>query len=221
MPTTVITGANRGIGLALTAQLKARGHHVLAACRKSSPELDQLGVEVVAGADVATPEGIDKLRTAVGQRPVDLLINNAGILRWDQSLDALDVDGIRAQFEVNALAPLRVTQALRGSLGRGAKVAMITSRMGSIADNSSGAGYGYRMSKAALNAGSVSLAIELKKHGIALAILHPGMVSTEMIGFKGQIEPDEAAKGLLARIDALTLETSGRFFHQNGEALPW
>ncbi|MET0283083.1 MAG: SDR family oxidoreductase [Polyangiales bacterium] len=221
MQTSVITGANRGIGLALAAQLKARGHHVLAACRKSSPELDALGAEVIPGADVATREGIATLRDAVGTRRVDLLINNAGIMRWDQSLETLDLDGMRAQFEVNALAPLRVTQALRGSLAEGAKVAMITSRMGSIADNGSGAGYGYRMSKAALNAGSVSLAIELKKHGIALAILHPGMVSTEMIGFQGQIEPDEAAKGLLARIDALTLETSGRFWHQNGEALPW
>lgn len=221
MQTTVITGANRGIGLALAGLLQQRGSHVIAACRKSSPELAALGVEVVEGADVANDAGIDALRAAVGARTVDLLINNAGMLRWDASLEKLDLEGIRAQFEVNALGPLRVTQALRGALREGAKVAMITSRMGSIADNSSGGAYGYRMSKAALNMASTSLAIELKKDGIALAILHPGMVSTEMIGFRGQIEPADAAKGLLARIDALDLTTTGGFWHQSGERLPW
>ncbi|HEX5660816.1 MAG TPA: SDR family oxidoreductase [Polyangiales bacterium] len=221
MQTTVITGANRGIGLALCTLLKERGRQVIAACRTSSPELDALGVEVVAGADVARDDGVATLRDAVGTRRIELLINNAGILRWDDNLDTLDFEAVREQLEVNALGPLRVTQALRGSLVEGAKVAMITSRMGSITDNGSGAAYGYRMSKAALNMASSTLALELKKHGIALAILHPGMVSTGMIGFQGQIEPDEAARGLLARIDALSLATSGGFWHQNGERLPW
>ena len=221
MAFSVVTGANRGIGLALTTLLKKKGHSVLAACRNSSPELDALGVEVVKGVEVSDDEGIARLRAAVGERTVDLLINNAGILVWGDSLSSLDVEGIRRQFEVNALAPLRVTQALRPSLRKGSKVAFITSRMGSIADNSSGGAYGYRMSKAALNMAGKSLAEDLKGEGIAVAILHPGMVKTDMIRGHGQVEPADAAAGLLARIDALTVATTGGFWHQNGESLPW
>ena len=218
---SVVTGANRGIGLALTTLLKKKGHAVLAACRNSSPELDALGVEVVAGIDVSDDEGIARLRAAVGDRNVDVLINNAGILVWGDSLASLDIEGIRRQFEVNALAPLRVTQALRPSLRKGSKVAFITSRMGSIADNSSGGAYGYRMSKAALNMAAKSLAEDLKGDGIAVIILHPGMVKTDMIRGHGQVEPADAAAGLVARIDALSVANTGGFWHQNGEALPW
>jgi len=221
MGISVVTSANRGIGLALCAELKRRGVDVVAACRKSSPELSKLGVEVVEGVDVATDAGLAALVAAVDGRPIDLLVNNAGILVWGETLGKLDVAGIRRQFEVNALAPLRVTDALRDRLARGAKVALITSRMGSIDDNGSGAMYGYRMSKAALNMAGKSLAIDLRDRGIAVAILHPGMVKTEMVGGGGQVEPADAAKGLLARIDDLTLATTGGFWHQNGEQLPW
>jgi NAD(P)-dependent dehydrogenase (short-subunit alcohol dehydrogenase family) len=148
-------------------------------------------------------------------------VNNAGILVWGDQLGGLNVEGIRKQFEVNALAPLRLTDALRDRLPKGAKVALITSRMGSIDDNTSGARYGYRMSKAALNMAGKSLAVDLKPRGVAVAILHPGMVKTDMIGGNGQVEPADAAKGLLARVDDLTLATSGGFWHMNGERLPW
>src|SRR5579883_2536816 len=221
MTLSIVTGANRGIGLALCAELANRGHHVIAACRKSSPELAKLGVEVVAGVDVATDAGIAALVQAVGDRSIDLLVNNAGILVWGDQLGALNVEGIRKQFEVNALAPLRLTDALRDRLHEGSKVALITSRMGSIDDNTSGSRYGYRMSKAALNMAGKSLAVDLKPRGVAVAILHPGMVKTDMIGGNGQVEPADAAKGLLARIDELTLATSGGFWHMNGERLPW
>jgi NAD(P)-dependent dehydrogenase (short-subunit alcohol dehydrogenase family) len=194
---------------------------VIAACRRSSAALAETGAEVVEGAEVSDPAGIERIRAAVGSRTVDLLINNAGILVWNDSFGQVNVDGIRKQFEVNALAPLLVTQALRPSLKKGSKVALITSRMGSIGDNSSGGGYGYRMSKAALNMAGKSMAIDLGKDGISVAILHPGMVKTDMIAGHGQIEPDDAASGLLARIDALTEQTSGGFWHQNGEVLPW
>jgi NAD(P)-dependent dehydrogenase (short-subunit alcohol dehydrogenase family) len=220
MTLAIVTGANRGIGLELCRNLAARGETVLAACRSSSRELDALGVEVLSGVEVSEDAGVQKLAQAVAQRSVKLLINNAGILTREQ-LGALDVAAIRKQFEVNALAPLRITESLAPRLGQGAKVALITSRMGSIADNGSGGYYGYRMSKAALNMAGASLAHDLKPRGVAVAILHPGMVRTEMIGNSGGIEPAEAAKGLIERIDALTLETSGGFWHAKGERLPW
>lgn len=221
MALTVVTGANRGIGLALCERLVERKITVVAACRSASSELTKLGVEVVENVEVTEDAGIERLVAAVGKRSIDLLINNAGILLWAKDFPELDVAGIRKQFEVNALAPLRVTAALRARLGRGSKVALVTSRMGSIDDNTSGGGYGYRMSKAALNMAGKSLAVDLKGAGVAVAILHPGMVKTEMIGGRGQVEPSDAARGLLSRIDELTLETSGGFWHANGERLPW
>jgi NAD(P)-dependent dehydrogenase (short-subunit alcohol dehydrogenase family) len=222
MTLSIVTGANKGIGLALVAELAKRRSTVLAACRKSSPELAKLGVEVVEGVDVSTDAGIAALVGTVGTRSIDLLVNNAGILVWGDRLGELNVEGIRKQFEVNALAPLRVTDALRERLGKGAKVALVTSRMGSIDDNSSGGAYGYRMSKAALNMVGKSLAVDLRSRGVAVAILHPGMVRTDMLGgHSGQVDPDEAARGLLARVDALTMETSGGFWHANGQKLPW
>ncbi len=221
MPRSIVTGANKGIGLALVTDLARRGHSVIATCRTSSPELDALGVEVVRGVDVATDAGIAALVAAVGTRSVDWLVNNAGIYLQGDRLGALNVESLRKQFEVNALAPLRVTDALVERLPRGAKVALITSRMGSIDDNGSGGAYGYRMSKAALNMAGKSLAVDLRARGVAVAILHPGMVKTDMIGRHGQVEPADAARDLIARIEELTLETSGTFWHAKGERLPW
>lgn len=221
MTLSIVTGSNRGIGLALVELLRKRGDTVIAACRKSSRELDALGAEVVDGVDVTRPESVKRLVDHVGSRNVDLLINNAGILVWGDTLSELNFEGIQRQWEVNAVAPLRITAALRGRLGKGSKVAMITSRMGSIDDNSSGGNYGYRMSKAALNMAGKSLAVDLKPEGVAVVILHPGMVKTDMIGSHGQVEPLDAARGLLARIDETTLENTGSFFHANGQKLPW
>lgn len=219
MTLSVVTGANRGIGLHLVKQLKARGP-VIAACRTATPELTALGVEIVEGVEVTDPEGVAKLAAAVGDRSLDLLINNAGVLIAD-SLEDVKFEDVSRQFEVNALGPLRVTAALRSRLKRGSKVGLVTSRMGSIEDNTSGGYYGYRMSKAALNIAGKSLAIDLRPAGVAVAILHPGFVKTDMVGGQGQVEPEDAAKGLLARLDELTLETSGGFWHANGQRLPW
>jgi NAD(P)-dependent dehydrogenase (short-subunit alcohol dehydrogenase family) len=220
MTTSLVTGANRGIGLELTRQLKARGDHVIAVCRKSSPELDALGATVEAGIDVSTAAASSELAQRLAENRIDVLVVNAGILQPD-SLEHLDFGAVLKQFEVNALGALRTVHALLPQLHEGAKIALITSRMGSIADNGSGNFYGYRMSKAALNAAGVSLARDLKARKIAVAILHPGYVRTDMTGKQGGIGPDAAAAQLIARIDALRLETSGTFWHANGEILPW
>ncbi|MCB9762486.1 MAG: SDR family oxidoreductase [Alphaproteobacteria bacterium] len=218
MPTALVTGANRGIGLELVRLLHSRGYTVIAAVRTASPALRALGVRVVT-LDLTNDETLDALPEAVTE-PLDLLINNAGVLR-SVGLDDLDLDLLRLQYEVNALGPLRVTAALRERLQPGAKVGIVTSRMGSIADNTSGSHYGYRMSKAAVNMAGKSLAHDLREQGVAVALLHPGWVRTGMTGGTGHVGPEEAARGLLARLDALTMETSGGFWHADGQSLPW
>ena len=221
MATFLVTGANRGIGLEYCRQLQARGDQVIAVCRSPSPELEALGVRIEAGIDLASEAAIAALVARLDGQPLDGLILNAGILQ-SMGLEDLDAEAIRRQFAVNALAPLLLVRALLEQLPRGAKVALMTSRMGSIDDNSSGGSYGYRMSKVALNIAGKSLAIDLKPRGIAVAILHPGLVRTRMINFNPQgISPEESVRALLDRIDALTLDTSGTFWHAKGEVLPW
>lgn len=220
MTTTVITGANRGIGLELARQTAARGDDIIAVCRRPSAELEALGVHVESGIDVSVQEDVDRLAERLAGTSIDLLINNAGVLTR-QSLDRLDFDEIRRQFEINSLGPLRVTAGLRGQLKDGAKVAIVTSRMGSVADNTSGGHYGYRMSKAAVNMAGVSLARDLKERDISVVLLHPGFVDTDMTGHSGNVAPADAASGLLQCIAELTLQTSGTFRHANGEELPW
>jgi NAD(P)-dependent dehydrogenase (short-subunit alcohol dehydrogenase family) len=221
MATFLVTGANRGIGLEYCRQLQARGDQVIAVCRQPSADLDALGVRIEAGIELSSEPAIAELVRRLGGLQLDGLILNAGILE-SMELEDLDPEGIRRQFEVNALAPLLLVRALLDHLPRGAKVALMTSRMGSIDDNSSGGSYGYRMSKVALNIAGKSLAIDLRPRGIAVAILHPGLVRTRMINFNSQgISPEESVRELLARIEALTLETSGTFWHANGQVLPW
>jgi NAD(P)-dependent dehydrogenase (short-subunit alcohol dehydrogenase family) len=218
--TTLVTGANRGIGLALCRRLKERGREVIGACRQPSPALDALGVRVEAGVDVTSDDAVAALAKRLTGVALDELICNAGILRED-GLDDRAYDDIREQVEVNAIAPVRVVAALHRNVRRGGKIALITSRMGSIADNGSGGYYGYRMSKAALNAAGMSLARDLASAEIAVAILHPGYVRTDMTGGSGNIDPADAAAQLIDRLDALTPETTGTFWHANGQVLPW
>jgi NAD(P)-dependent dehydrogenase (short-subunit alcohol dehydrogenase family) len=220
MANALITGANRGIGLALCRLLAARGDRVIAACRSSSPGLDSLGVQVETGLDVTSEAAVAALVQRLGNTELDLLVNNAGIMTHE-GLDDLDFDRVRRQLEVNSLGPLRLTVALLDRLRTGGKIAFITSRMSSLADNTSGGDYGYRMSKVALNMAAVSLARDLAARHLAVAVLHPGWVRTNMTGGQGQLEPEDSATGLLARIDALTQATSGGFWHVNGDRLPW
>jgi NAD(P)-dependent dehydrogenase (short-subunit alcohol dehydrogenase family) len=223
--TIVITGANRGIGFAITKICKERGDIVYALCRQSSPQLSALGVQVIENIDIATEVGISIAKLALANVDIDVLINNAGILR-DESLSRFNKTTIAEQFSVNALAPLALTHALLTHLHTGSKVAFITSRMGSITDNTSGGRYGYRMSKAALNSGAMSLARDLATEQIAIGIYHPGYVKTEMVNTagstsNGDISADASALKLITLIDNLTMEDSGVFKHSNGEVLPW
>lgn len=220
MGLSLVTGANRGIGLAICTQLHDRGDQVVAVCRTPSPELSALGVEIIDGIDVSDNTSIQTLPARIDNRPIDVLVNNAGRLRRD-GLSQPDDDEVLAQFVVNAMGPLRVTRALLPLLSSGSKIAHITSRMGSVADNTSGGMYGYRMSKAALNAAAKSMTVDLGPKGIMVAVLHPGFVRTGMTGGNGLVDAPESAAGLIARIDGLTMENSGTFWHMNGEVLPW
>jgi len=216
----VITGGNRGIGLALTKQYKARGAKVYATCRNSCDELNSAGVTIIKGVDVSQPDMLAEKLAPLMDVKIDLLINNAGVL-GRESIDDWDPNTIDYQFRVNALGPLLVTQTLLPAMAQDSKVALITSRMGSMADNGSGGYYGYRMSKAALNAAGVSMANDLKPKGIAVGIFHPGFVQTEMVNGAGDIDADTCAERLSQRIDELNITNAGRFIHSNGDELPW
>ena len=221
LSTYLITGANRGIGLEFARQLKDRGDHVIATCRSASPELNSLSVRVETDIDITSGESVMKLKENLNDIKVDVLIQNAGIAEFN-SLSNLDPQSIVNQFEVNALSPLCCVQTMLSKLSKSAKIALISSRMGSIEDNSSGGSYGYRMSKVALCMAGKSLSVDLKPRGISVAILHPGLVSTRMTGFTSNgIQPKESVKGLIKRIDELTIENTGTFWHANGEILPW
>ena len=223
MAICVVTGANRGIGLELCRQLAARGDHVIAACRRTSPELDDLGVEVVTGVDVGNSESLQLLTTAVGDRNIDLLVNNAGILRRDEleSIDDDTIDAMIEQFRVNSIGPILVTRALAANMSAGSKVGIVTSRMGSVTDNGSGGFYGYRMSKAAVNIAGKSLSVDLGKKGISVFLLHPGYVQTDMTSEQADVVPAVSVKGLLERLDELGTRETGTFWHAQGEPLPW
>jgi len=221
--TALVTGANRGIGLEICRQLGEQGFSLVCVCRQPSAELQALGQRIESGVDVSDLESLRELGERLAGTQIDLLINNAGVLENQRlgEIGATEVDSMRRQFETNSLGPVLVTQALLENLRPGSKVAIVTSRMGSMKDNSSGGHYGYRMSKAAVNAAGVSLAQDLKGRGISVVLLHPGYVQTDMTRHQGTVDPADAAAGLLQRIDELTLESTGQFLHANGEALPW
>lgn len=220
MKCAVITGANRGIGLALTQEYLKNNYRVIAVCRSTSEALNATNTEVISGIDMSDEKSITLLAERLKNVNIDVLINNAGMLDVD-TLGSIDFKALLKQLEVNSLGPLRVTEALLNNLNDGAKIGLITSRMGSISDNGSGGYYGYRMSKAALNAAGMSIAVDLSPKGIAVAILHPGFVQTGMVNMSGDVSATAAAQGLIERMNALTLETSGTFWHANGEQLPW
>jgi NAD(P)-dependent dehydrogenase (short-subunit alcohol dehydrogenase family) len=220
----LITGASRGIGRELATQLQARGERVTATVRREADgePLTALGVQVRL-LDVADPESLERFAGELGDEPVDVLINNAGIYGNRADFADLDWNDVQRVFEVNAFGPQRVTQALLPNLRAGElkKVAHLTSRMGSIEDNSSGGSYAYRASKAALNMFAKSFAVDFASEGIASCVLHPGWVQTDMGGASAPVAVADSAAGLIARVDELTVERSGKFFNFDGEELPW
>ncbi len=221
VPKILITGSNRGIGLELSRQLHERGDYVIATCRNTSEELTNLGVNVIENVDISSGHSITKLKSKLRDIKLDCLIHNAGIAEYN-SFEDLDPESIKKQFDINALSPLCMTRSLINLFNKKSKIAFITSRMGSIDDNTSGSSYGYRMSKVALSMAAKSLSIDLIKKEIFVAILHPGLVSTRMTGFTNNgISTKESVKGLLERIDSLNASNSGKFLHANGEELPW
>jgi len=220
MARILITGTNQGIGLEMAKQYAAQGHEVIATCRTASDELRKAGCEVVENIDVTNGDSVASLAQTVGDRKLDMLINNAGILSRED-FGSLDFGRMRAQYEVNTLGPLRVTQALSTNLKDGAKIGIVTSRVGSLDDNSSGGMYGYRLSKTAANMAGVNLSHDMKPRGIAVALLHPGYVRTNMTNGNGMTDAATAAAGLIERMDALSLEATGTFWHAEGYELPW
>lgn len=216
----LIIGANKGIGLELCRQYTQAGNHVIATCRSASQELKAVGCKVIENIEVTSDESMQSLQKALADRKLDILIHNAGILKSDQYPD-IDFDNMREHFEVNSLAPLRAIQTLESLLSKGSKVGIVSSRVGSIDDNSGSNNYAYRVSKTAVNMIGKCLSIDLAPKGIALVLLHPGYVKTDMTNNNGLITPQESATGLIRRMEELSIKTSGTFVHSSGEKLMW
>ena len=222
--TVLVTGANRGIGLELVRQMRARGHQVIGTARKpeQAMELKETGARVVQ-LDVTDSNSIRAMAQQLQGQRIDLLINNAGMLGHNaQSFGETDFDQVIATFDVNSLGPMRVTQALLPNIlaGSGKTVIQISSTMGSIANNSGGY-YGYRASKAALNMLNKSLALELADQGITSVVIHPGWVQTRLGGENAAITVEDSVTGMVQVIAKLGPEDSGRFLDYQGEELPW
>lgn len=223
MPTILITGANRGLGLEFARQYAADGGSVIATCREPG-EADELAA--IEGVRVETLDMADRAAVAtfpdrIGDAKLDLFIANAGVMGGRGTMGPDYAEAWLETLAVNTVAPVLLAHALKDRLAASAKAVAITSRMGSIADNDSGGAYAYRSSKAALNAAWRSLALDWKSDGIAAAVLHPGWVRTRMGGPNGLIDPEESVAGMRRVIAGLTVEESGGFFNYDGARIPW
>jgi NAD(P)-dependent dehydrogenase (short-subunit alcohol dehydrogenase family) len=223
-PCVLVTGANRGIGLAFAKQYAAAGWHVIGTARRpaEAADLAATGAEVVA-LDVTNPESVAALARALAGRPIDLLVNNAGIGGRVPSIDGLDAARVEEVLTVNLLGPMRVTSALLPNLRAGAqkRVVAISSKLGSIAGNAGGGYYGYRESKAGLNMFIRSLAAELRPEGFTCVVLSPGWVQTDMGGPQATLTAEQSVAGMRTVIEGLTVERSGRFYGHDGAEIAW
>merc|ERR1711981_437471 len=223
MSNILVIGTNRGIGLELARQLATRQTStIFATCRTPSKSLEEISnITVIPDIDLSNDSVIQKLKSITLPNKIDGVIINSGVLVRNAFDDLDDTSSLAYQFQTNSLGPLRVVRGIIDKLGEGSKIAIVTSRMGSVSDNGSGGHYGYRMSKSAVNMAAKSLSVDLKDKGIAVGLLHPGYVRTDMTNNQGFIDATESAEGLLKRFDELNIDNTGTFWHMNGEVLPW
>jgi|SRR5688572_30562506 NAD(P)-dependent dehydrogenase (short-subunit alcohol dehydrogenase family) len=227
----LVTGANRGLGLEFVRQYAQAGWKTYAACRspKSAKELKALqnqhaGRITVLSLDVTDAASIRTAAATLRGEPIDLLLNNAGVGSPPaQKIGSFDYAAWAKVLDANVLGPARMVEAFVENVatGRDKRIVTVTSRMGSIADNSSGGSYAYRSSKAGVNAAMKSFAIDLAPRGITCVVVHPGWVRTDMGGAGGKLAPAESVKSLRALIAELSPADSGKFFNVDGEELPW
>ena len=221
MATICITGPNRGIGLELARQYRSRGADVLAVVRVPTPELSATGAEIFSNVDVSDEQSVKRLARELAGRKIDVLINNAGIFNDRHALAETNVDTVREEIEVNTLGPLNVAQALCPLIADGGKLAIVSSNLGSIHNTARASGYGYNISKAGVNMLGKMLSLELSPRNIAVLLLHPGWVATDMTDHEGPVSAAESASGLIREIDALSMETTAAFRSWEGKDLPW
>ena len=218
MPTVLITGANRGIGLEFTRQYAADGWQVIATARRSSPELDALGVREEA-LDLSDADAVTSFAERIAG-PLDLFIANAGTSEPKSPQTADDARAWQSMMMVNAIAPYQLGKALLSRMTNSGKMIAISSGMGSIGENGGG-WVPYRTSKAALNMAWSNLALEARSGGIACVLLSPGWVKTDMGGAGAEITPQESVGAMRALIDRLTIDQTGRFLRRDGSEIPW
>ena len=231
MPSTLITGANRGLGLALTKQYAAQGWRIYACCRDvdAASQLNAVAAAAgenvtVHGLDVTAGASVAALAAAISNTAIDVLLTNAGVyLDKTEGFGESKFDDWEETFRVNTFAPMRLAEAFVEQVARSDRkqIISISSAMGSQAENTDGGAYAYRASKAALNAVTRSLAADLKDRGITVAVFHPGWVSTDMGGSTAPVTPAESAHGIRAVIEGLTAADSGRFLGYDGAEIPW
>lgn len=220
MPTILITGTNRGIGLALVKMYITQKYDVIAVCRKSSDALNKTSAQVIEGIDITNLNSLAQLSSRLKGISIDILINNAG--QWcNDSIDNLNFDSITDTYNTNTIGTLKTIYSLRNLFNSETKIAIISSKMGSIADNATGGRYGYRMSKAALNAAGKSLSIDFKKYGITVLLIHPGWVLTNMGGPNALITSEESSNGIMNVIHNATIKDSGLFYSFDGTVIDW
>ena len=230
MPTVLITGANRGIGLALARGYAAEGWRVHACCRHPDKARDLKTLKEGSGdrvaihrLDVTDGLKVANLSRELAGEAIDVLINNAGVGGPRGGFGETDFDRWQPVFAVNAFAPLRVAERFVEQVARGERklIVNISSKMGSIGANVSGDSIIYRASKAALNQVSKCLSVALAPRGITVILFHPGWVSTDMGGPEAPVAPEDSAAGMRAVIAGVTAEDNGRFFSYDGAELPW